>query len=216
MVQITAEHMTKLAAFYLLILSFIFVSCGPSKDKPKADKKYCSNSYKAQSGETYYWRKLPIQFVVHSDFPEHLRPAIDKAAATWNKALGKTLIVIDKAPTSTKPLLGDNQNTIYWEKSWTKQFLERLMKHGYTHLRTRADEITEADIYIDGVTSFSLDPNWFQTDLQTVLIHEMGHALGLDHSSDKKSVMFEALGLGEKFREIPQQETSALECIYGG
>ena len=47
-------------------------------------------------------------------------------------------------------------------------------------------------------------------DFQTIVTHELGHAVGLDHSGDEDSVMYEALADGEFRRNITEWDLTLL------
>jgi hypothetical protein len=61
-------------------------------------------------------------------------------------------------------------------------------------------EIREADIILNPDLAFSttLAPDTF--DLQAILTHELGHALGSDHSSSQSDTMYSLVGPGEFFQ----------------
>lgn len=73
------------------------------------------------------------------------------------------------------------------------------------------------EIHIDS------DENWYigtddntpenQTNLYAVLIHEIGHALGIAHSNDRNSIMF-AFYSGDKL-ELGNDDINAIQSLYG-
>jgi hypothetical protein len=54
-----------------------------------------------------------------------------------------------------------------------------------------------------------------QYDFQTVVTHELGHALGLGHSSSTKSVMYPALATGESRRDLAAVDFGITESHEG-
>jgi hypothetical protein len=55
-----------------------------------------------------------------------------------------------------------------------------------------------------------------QYDYQTVLTHELGHGVGLEHSSDPNSVMYAALAAGAARRAFTAQDLAQLNEASGG
>ena len=71
----------------------------------------------------------------------------------------------------------------------------------------------------DGRIHFDDDETWSAnvpatgTDLESVALHELGHVLGLDHSSDAASVMYAIYG-GPR-RALTLDDIAGIESIYG-
>lgn len=73
----------------------------------------------------------------------------------------------------------------------------------------------EFDMLIDYWTYWSVETPtpWNLYDLNTVMLHEFGHALGLGHSSDG-TVMQLALGPGEQMRALQPDDVAGIRALY--
>ena len=67
-----------------------------------------------------------------------------------------------------------------------------------------------------------IDPDWTWTtggaaniDLQSVITHEFGHALGLNHSADGSAVMYPSYSAGSTKRSLAADDLAGIVAIYG-
>lgn len=67
-----------------------------------------------------------------------------------------------------------------------------------------------------------IDPGWDWTtgssiniDLQSVILHELGHALGLGHSADSSAVMFASYCQGCNKRALAPDDIAGITSLYG-
>jgi hypothetical protein len=59
-------------------------------------------------------------------------------------------------------------------------------------------------------------PGTGQVDVWTIVLHEMGHALGLDHSNFSSVVMGTTVGIGSTRRYLYSDDINGILALYGG
>lgn len=205
-----------------LVLSLMLTvqACAP---KSQEDCGFVQNVY----GERISWKSdVPVTMHLHSSVPDAMVPAILSAAATWDKTVGRKIFNIVTSPRYTGPLKPHQEgfNVIYLMNDWEK---ERSEEQGRTSVYWVGDLIKEADIRING-SNFGY--YWqgqmlskvskmgamsaAQVNIEALVLHEMGHVLGLKHKDGAGSVMATYLASGDDRTALAVTDESALQCEY--
>ena len=158
------------------------------------------------------WTTFPIAFQIDSTVPDYFQESIRKSAQMWNTALGFPAISISENMASlVDHKLSKNNNVIAW--STNPQDL-RPKTEGETFMTWKGSKIKSANILLNAAYyqfSFEgMDPN--KIDLTSLMLHEFGHALGLEHSLNEDSVMRDGLKVGEIRQDFSEEDLNIALC----
>lgn len=217
-------QLQRLISILVLLLAMVLISsCSP---KAQDDCGFVQNIY----GQRISWKKkLPLQLIIHSSMPAALRPAIYRAAATWEKQVGTKVFDISEDSSSLGGSPGrDQKNGIYFLSEWES---DRTSEQGRTNVLWAGDEIQEADIRINAanfsyydlnpkslIGSFGLVKEQRATadgySFEALVLHEMGHFLGLKHREDPGTVMATHLAAYMNRTQLATSDQSSISCEY--
>lgn len=162
------------------------------------------------------WKEnLPIHLRVHKSVPRPALLPIRRAIADYANVLGKTIFVIDdwqaEGPGTPQK---DGVSTIYWLKQWE---VSGAKQQARTTLYWNGDQINEADIRINAANfgftdDAAISPR--KIDLESLMVHELGHVLGLSHDTTPGSVMNFFLKDGQLRRNVGVVDLASLHCEY--
>jgi uncharacterized protein (TIGR03437 family) len=82
---------------------------------------------------------------------------------------------------------------------------------------SREKAILDADVFFNPEAPFQTEPNQGQIDFESVLMHELGHVVGLGHNDNCGSgisVMDSLIDVGERRRDLQGPETEGLKFLY--
>ncbi len=181
-----------------------------------------------------------LRFVIHAPQGDHdslppteeLVTAVSRAADSWSDIEGSLVFIeTEVAPSGAIPPRpgynrddpSGNTNAILFEtERWRHQpgaFAVTLRAYG-----SQTGNLLHADIVINAVQyrwaaleqRTRPDPDGDgPVDLQAVLTHELGHALGFEHTTTIPSVMRSTIGFGEIcMRELSETDVDGLRFLY--
>lgn len=215
----------------LLAALFIFSSCTPTTTVESA-----ASTGPIKITAPYKWRSsaFPRDLQLSKSFTTEEKKNIQDMTGTWETSIGsqinfftdtnETKEVSDPKVTLNLDALGkDGINGIYkisnWPKSLSATALAVTQIFGRRHNIGAPNEyvlIEHADILInDDYYSFRTDDtssSWTY-DLQTVVLHELGHFLGLGHK-EGDSVMIPSIGTGSKNRTPTNVDIGDISSKY--
>ncbi len=178
----------------------------------QTDCGFVQNAY----GQRVSWKNdIPVTVYVDPQYPTEFRQALINAAAHWNDAAGLTLILL-KAPVTafSEKNQKDTTNTFHWMNEWDES---KKTLQGLTSLYWKGNQLTEADVAINNkhftyyVDTFQ---NVQQVHLESLLVHEFGHVLGLKHRSTVPSVMWAILNGGVDRSTLTAADRETIKCEY--
>ena len=161
------------------------------------------------------WKgSMPVNMIIHSSVPEKYDADILSAADRWNSAKGRTLITVARDNSVSNQIGNDRKNMIFWSTDWDAS---NSKEQARTSTNTNLSRIIDADIKINAksfnysVTAQSLGSS--AVNLESLILHEMGHVLGLQHF-DGTGVMGAYLPNAKLRFNLSSDELSELSCEY--
>jgi predicted Zn-dependent protease len=195
----------------LIVLLFFQIHCAPAAS-PQAACGFNQNP----AGQRISWKaNIPIKIYVDTSVPVELRDTVKSAINVWNTQLNKTVLVYAGEKSGTQPS-HDNLNIIYWRSSWDQSSETSRDEQANTTIYYADNQLIEADIQVNasGTYLYSTSPNPSQVDLQSLLVHEIGHVLGMKHNQDEPSVMASKLSDGVQRRDLFSADVTNAKCEY--
>ncbi|RYZ86947.1 MAG: matrixin family metalloprotease [Proteobacteria bacterium] len=232
----------------LLSLSLSFVACGSGSDKSSGD-----NSPAVESSE-YPMLLKPLTIYYSDRIQNAaMIEALPRAMDAWNKLIGREVLINGgsasiSSPTSLYSTLGDTKSSLIFLEDWTNQTSDSgVSKHINTAstsiFNTEANgNIGECDTLINTNTYTyedvpagnpgPNDPSYVLPtrddkviiDAQSILMHELGHCLGLNHTDSKSNrisdnvidvrIMNQYTPFGYKRVEFTEGDKSAVDVLY--
>ena len=133
------------------------------------------------------WQRQPIGYFV-SDRPGNgltpadLAGAVARASATWSQVESANVRFSFQGMTSAEAEGTDGRTVLGFIN---RPDLDRVLGATSFLIDSRTGEIAEADIFFNSRFAFSIAPNGQpdRVDLESVVLHELGHLLGLGHSA---------------------------------
>lgn len=201
-----------------VILGAALNSCAPKKSE---DCGFVQNVY----GQRISWKTTaPISLYVSHSVPASLKPAIHRAAASWEQTLGRKVFEVIEENSSQASTPGrDKKNGIYFLSQWES---DRKSEQGRTSVYWAGDEIQEADIRINSADFTYYDQNPQQLvrttsnqtsagyNFEALVLHELGHFLGLKHRETAGTVMAKELGAYSDRIRLAAVDAESVQCEY--
>lgn len=178
----------------------ITVAISNSITKPNANIKSDGNISEAVRKSFEAWEKIAdIKFDLRTSEKQAISPA-------GKSGDGVSLITIAQTPENLLLFNGDNTDVA----AYTRVFFNRR------------GNIAESDIVLNPYAQFSTDGTVGTFDLQATLTHEIGHLLGLDHSTVSGSTMFEHQGRNGtyslpnfSYQTLSDDDITGIRGLYG-
>lgn len=164
-------------------------------------------------GATWSENQRPVPYMVNpSGAPAGFLDAINAATGTWtNDARFDFDFRYSGFSSAQGADLNDGQQVIYWNSSGSGMSETTLAT---TYHWRRGAEMLHFDMAFNGRHPWSATPSSSQYDIQSVALHEFGHALGLEHSEQWSAVMYYSTPIGAKRRTLQADDVAGAASLY--
>lgn len=172
---------------YLALLFTLFTMGCVSAPKFKCD------GFNVQYNQQLRWETLPIKLHIHPELPDEFKKDIIAMAIEWHRATG---LVLFEPQISTSDV-----NNFELKK------LKKRTRNGFAKVHHIFGRIYQFSIEIESNRKF---------DRQSVILHELGHVLGLAHDKSNGNIMNESIGHWETKRVVDKKSVNRVLCMYSG
>ena len=176
------------------------------------------------------WNGKKVTIKLSSSAPQSLVYPIVAAVKSWNDAAEREIITYGgisplKRSGGQYSSLDDNQTVVYSENNWgsVDGDSSTMAKTIWANNGANKKVIVASDIimntrdyeFVDAGVVFDSKEKQY-VDAEMVLLHEIGHLLGLGHNNDEDSIMYPSapVGLGYYQRSLSQDDRDSIQSIY--
>ena len=140
------------------------------------------------------------------------RTNIEHAGFTWSRVDTASIALRLLGSTDATATGFNERNEILFSSTLS----ENVLGQARVWFNPRNNIIAEVDMAINNNHDFDATgaPDSHEVDLQSVVLHEMGHWLSLGHDDEQQSVMVPALTTGTKKRELHASDVEGVSTIY--
>lgn len=207
--DLTKRHFSLLGIFAGLL---IVQACS----RPLSPEAACNFVQNSQY-QRISWQSDKVNLYIDSSVPSNYVSSIEAAANVWNTKLNKQVILVVKSSSAgaASAAQKDGVSKVYWRNSWDSN---RPTEQARTTVYWQGSRIYEADVQVNAQnfsyfkSNESVDAS--KVHIESLLVHEFGHVLGLAHSEESGSVMHTSLLNGYVRDEPGQIDLSSLQCEY--
>lgn len=226
----------------LFIITFAssLLACGQAQGtRGSTDDKYKAGANASTSSDPAFhsligW-KTNVNFLVSSDAPDAVVEAAQNAAQTWGDAVGQVVLTFTGVSESTRgknlyASLDDDKTYLYYEHTWASTTSKSATTLATTvwENANNSEQIVKGDVilnaetydFVDAMADLpsNADENRI-VDAETVILHEFGHLLGLDHvaeENDADSIMHAKTFIGPNlsFRSLSDGDINHINKLY--
>lgn len=200
----------KMLALSVLIATAVALQACGAKKSPEESCNFVQNG---EQQRVSWGAQVPVVLYVDRSVPSVYYDPIVNAVTEWNRRVGREVMKIGGWAVTAGQPVQDGQNVIYMLSDWE---IEKANEQARTTVYWAGDRIYEADIRInDRNFDFSWgEPQVEKVDMESLILHELGHVMGLAHSATPQSVMARSLPNATKRRELSAADQNSIRCEY--
>jgi hypothetical protein len=213
----------------LMLITFLFSACieqvKDNGDSSQTTSAFSENVVPARWSTTQF----PLSLKLGTNFGTNEITAIEGSANSWTDSVQNEIQFFDTTSSSIDGKSNltnyeDSELGVYKVLNWPTELpptaLAVTQIFGQRYNIGKSSEyvkIQHADILVNYENfTFTTDDSWGY-DLESVILHEMGHFLGLQHdkTSSNDSVMFPTISRYNNSRNPKYKDTNNLLALYG-
>lgn len=207
----------RLKGYLLIVVVGLGAAFTQACSRPQAPEASCNFVQNPEQQRVSWKKRTPVKLYLHSSVPAEAYAVIERSIAEYNLKLGggtEVFKIMARGASGDLNPRKDGYSMIYWFDTWDPN---RTTEQARTTIYWSGTEIFEADIRVNAADFsyyFGENSNFSEVDLQSLMVHELGHALGLAHNVNHGSVMNFTLDHGQDRRKLDDVDLASLKCEY--